>query len=51
MKNPKDYLVFPLDVPTVTAAQDYIKLLGGSVGMFKVGLELLRRRGLILSHS
>ena len=45
MKTPKDYLVFPLDVPTVAAARDYIQLLGGSVGMFKVGLELFTKAG------
>ncbi len=45
MRNPKDYLVFPLDVPTVAAAKDYINLLGGSVGMFKVGLELFTKAG------
>lgn len=45
MKQPKDYLVFPLDVPTVAAAQKYIELLGNSVGMFKVGLELFTKAG------
>ena len=45
MKTPKDYLVFPLDVPTVAAARAYIELLGDSVGMFKVGLELFAKAG------
>jgi len=45
MKNPKDYLVFPLDVPTVASAKDYIKRLAGRVGMFKVGLELFTKAG------
>jgi len=45
MKTPKDYLVFPLDVPTVAAAKDYIERLGDGVGMFKVGLELFTRAG------
>jgi orotidine-5'-phosphate decarboxylase len=45
MKNPKDYLVFPLDVPTVASAKDYIERLGNQVGMFKVGLELFTKAG------
>ncbi len=45
MKEPKDYLVFPLDVPTVDSAKDYIERLGSHVGMFKVGLELFTKAG------
>lgn len=45
MKNAKDYLVFPLDVPTVASAKDYIGRLAGRVGMFKVGLELFTKAG------
>ncbi|MCP3953907.1 MAG: orotidine-5'-phosphate decarboxylase [Desulfobacterales bacterium] len=45
MKEPKDYLVFPLDVPTVDSAKDYIEHLGSHVGMFKVGLELFTKAG------
>jgi len=45
MKNPKDYLVFPLDVPTIDAARGYIERLADSVGMFKVGLELFTKAG------
>ncbi len=40
MKNPKDYLIFPLDVPTYEAATQYVELLKEHVGLFKVGLEL-----------
>ena len=40
MKRPKDYLIFPLDVPTYEEAIRYIELLKGHVGYFKVGLEL-----------
>jgi orotidine-5'-phosphate decarboxylase len=40
MKAPKDYIVFPLDVPSQAEAQHYIDLLADQVGMFKVGLEL-----------
>jgi len=45
MKQAKDYIIFPLDVPTETAAKKYVELLSGSVGMFKVGLELFIRSG------
>jgi orotidine-5'-phosphate decarboxylase len=45
MKKPKDYLVFPLDVPTVASARDYIERLADKVGMFKVGLELFTKAG------
>lgn len=40
MREARDYLVFPLDVATMTAARDCVRQLGASVGMFKVGLEL-----------
>jgi orotidine-5'-phosphate decarboxylase len=45
MKHAKDYVVFPLDVPSVKTAQHYVELLSESVGMFKVGLELFIRSG------
>lgn len=45
MKQPKDYIIFPLDVPTVDDAKHYIDLLAGHVGLFKVGLELFIRSG------
>jgi orotidine-5'-phosphate decarboxylase len=45
MKQAKDYIIFPLDVPTEKAAKAYIELLSGSVGLFKVGLELFIRSG------
>jgi orotidine-5'-phosphate decarboxylase len=45
MKRAKDYIIFPLDVPTEKAAKEYVELLSGSVGMFKVGLELFIRSG------
>jgi len=40
MKRPKDYLIFPLDVPTYEEAIRYVELLKEDVGLFKVGLEL-----------
>lgn len=45
MKQAKDYIIFPLDVPTEKAAKAYVEILSGSVGMFKVGLELFIRSG------
>ena len=45
MREPKDYIVFPLDVPTLAAATDYVRKLSGFVGMFKVGLELFIQAG------
>lgn len=40
IKQAKDYIVFPLDVPTAEEAAYFVRLLSGKVGMFKVGLEL-----------
>ncbi len=45
MKTPRNYIIFPLDVPTVKEAARYISLLSESVGMFKVGLELFIQAG------
>lgn len=45
MKKAKDYIIFPLDVPTREEAKRYVNLLAGHVGMFKVGLELFIRTG------
>jgi orotidine-5'-phosphate decarboxylase len=42
---PKDRLIFPLDVPSKTAAEKFIELLKGEVGLFKVGLELFMAEG------
>lgn len=45
MKQAKDYLIFPLDVPSLEMARKYVSLLSDSVGVFKVGLELFVRSG------
>ncbi len=45
MKAPKDYIIFPLDVPTADQARHWVTLLHAHVGMFKVGLELFVRTG------
>jgi len=44
-KQAKDYIVFPLDFSSVGEAKEYVKLLDGKVGMFKVGLELFIDQG------
>jgi orotidine-5'-phosphate decarboxylase len=45
MKQAKDRIIFPLDVPSVDTAKHYIELLADRVGLFKVGLELFIRSG------
>ncbi|MBE9571844.1 MAG: orotidine-5'-phosphate decarboxylase, partial [Proteobacteria bacterium] len=45
MKVAKNYIVFPLDVPSLKEAKQYVALLSEYVGMFKVGLELFIRSG------
>jgi orotidine-5'-phosphate decarboxylase len=45
MGEAKAYLIFPLDVGSAAEARRYVSLLGGHVGMFKVGLELFIRSG------
>lgn len=45
MKHAKDYIVFPLDVPSLKEAKQFVKLLSEHVGMFKVGLELFIKYG------
>ena len=45
MKQGKESIIFPLDVATIDEAKNYIELLGGSIGLFKVGLELFIRSG------
>ena len=45
MKAAKEYIVFPLDVPTPEEARSFVKRLANDVGMFKIGLELFIRSG------
>jgi len=45
MRQAKDYIIFPLDVPSIDAAKHYVGLLADCVGLFKVGLELFIRSG------
>ena len=44
-KAAKDYIVFPLDVPSFDEAMSYVKRLKNHVGLFKVGLELFISEG------
>ena len=46
----KDRLIFALDVPDKNEAQRLVKLLQGSVGCFKVGLELFVKEGPDILH-
>ena len=45
MKAPKDYIIFPLDLPDYDQALSYVEALDGHVGLFKVGLELFIAQG------
>lgn len=44
-ENARDRLIFPLDGVTEAQAQDWVHLLAGEVGLFKIGLELFIRSG------
>ena len=45
MKLPKDYIIFPLDLPSYEQAMIYVNKLKEHVGLFKVGLELFISQG------
>ena len=45
MRPPKDYIIFPLDLPSREEAVAFADLLQDCVGMFKVGLELFVKAG------
>ena len=47
----KDRIIVALDVPHVDEARALIKTLGDSVGMFKIGLELIYGGGLSLAEE
>ena len=44
-KDPKEYIIFPLDLPEYDQAMRYVDLLKDHVGLFKVGLELFIAEG------
>lgn len=50
-KAARDYLIFPLDVPTADEAQSLVQRLSPHVGLFKVGLELFVRCGPDIVHT
>ncbi len=45
MPEPKDRIIFPLDVPDYETAMPLVEKLTGRVGLFKVGLELFIAEG------
>ncbi len=45
MKQAKDYIIFPLDLPEFDEALRYVKMLKDHIGLFKVGLELFISQG------
>jgi len=45
MRDPKDYIIFPLDVPSQKDAQRLVERLSDCIGMFKIGLELFIQSG------
>ena len=45
MKQPKDLIIFPLDLSTREEAITYVNLLKNHVGLFKIGLELFISQG------
>lgn len=45
MKQPKDHIIFPLDMPSYDKAMSYVERLKDHVGLFKVGLELFISQG------
>lgn len=44
-KDPRDFLIFPLDVASADEALGLVECLSSHVGMFKIGLELFVRCG------
>ena len=45
MKQGKDYVIFPLDVPSGGTARHLVSQLHSHVGLFKIGLELFVHTG------
>ena len=45
LNDPKSRLIFALDIPSLDEAVSFVQKLDGSVGMFKVGLELFIKEG------
>jgi orotidine-5'-phosphate decarboxylase len=49
-KRPRDRLIVALDIPTVPEAEAMIARLGDSVGVYKIGLELILGGGVALAE-
>ncbi len=45
VREPKDFIIFPLDLPDYDQAMHYVELLKDHIGLFKVGLELFISQG------
>ena len=48
---PRNRLIVALDVPSAEEAKALIDTLGDSVGVYKIGLELLFAGGIELAHA
>ena len=48
---PKDRIIVALDVAELAEARDLVQALGDSVGVFKIGLELIYRGGLAFAEE
>jgi orotidine-5'-phosphate decarboxylase len=51
MLQPKDRIIFPLDVPDYKTAMSLVEKLTGRVGLFKVGLELFIAEGPLIVEA
>ena len=51
MSGPRDRLIVALDVPSVEDARALVETLGDSVGVYKIGLELLFSGGFALAQE
>ncbi len=45
MAHPKNRIIFPLDVPDLDEALEFVEILKDDVGVFKIGLELFVKSG------
>ncbi|MEE4354582.1 MAG: orotidine-5'-phosphate decarboxylase [Desulfatiglans sp.] len=45
IKRPEERIIFPLDFPSFDKAMEYVEILKGHIGLFKIGLELFISEG------
>lgn len=50
-RDPKNYIIFPLDLPDYDQAMRYVEELSSHVGLFKVGLELFIGQGPVILNA